>query len=76
MTRQASKSEALSALRQMFGPTTRLQRIDRAGVTGVRVLIGSGVAFQTFDMAGDVWRRCVRAVMPLYLHREARRCEC
>ncbi len=71
--RIASKAEATDAIRTMFGPTARLKRVSKAGLEGVQVLARNGVAFQTFDMAGDVWRRCVRACIPLWLSQEARR---
>lgn len=64
--RHVTKSEAQKALRQMFGPTCRLSVLHKAGLTGVRVLVGADVLFQTFDMAPDVWRRCIRGVLPVW----------
>lgn len=61
--RYVSKSEATGALRILFGPTARIAKIRRSGLDGVRVLVAGGVAFQTFELGADVWRRCVRACL-------------
>ncbi len=62
--RNTTKSEATRALRLAFGPLARISNIDRAGVRGVRVVVGERVLFQTFDLTGDVFRAAVVATLP------------
>lgn len=69
--RVVSKSEAIRALRTMFGSTVRIAHIQRAGIEGVQVLRGDKVLLQTFDMADGVWRRLIRGTIHFWA-REAK----
>lgn len=55
-----TKSFLESCLHTLHGPTARFQNVERAGVAGVRVLVGAGVA-------ATVWSQHAKRDARLYL---------
>jgi hypothetical protein len=61
-----SKSKAMRVVRMMFGPTTRIQTVEKAGLSGYKVVSNGKLIVQTFERLDGDWYPLIVMITPAW----------